>query len=39
MLHKKIHETAEVGIDNVDPMGITEALQSCSQPMSNEELL
>jgi len=28
----------EVGLDNVDPVGITEVLESHSQPLSNEEL-
>jgi len=28
----------EVGLDNVDPVGITEILESHSQPLSNAEL-
>jgi len=36
---KEISETAEVvGLDNVDSVGITEVLESHSQPLSNEEL-
>ena len=38
MLIKEISEIAEVGLDDVDPVGITEVLESHSQPMSNEEL-
>jgi len=39
MLIKEISEIAEeVGLDNVDPMDITEVLESHSQPLSNEEL-
>ena len=38
MLIKEISEIAESGLDNVDPLGITEVLESHSQPMSNEEL-
>jgi len=38
MLIKETREIAEVGLDNVDPMGTTEVLESHSQPMSNEEL-
>ena len=39
MLIKEISEIAEqVGLDNVDPMGITEGLESHCQPLSNEEL-
>ena len=38
MLIKEISKTAEVGLDNADPMGITEVLESHSQPLSNEEL-
>jgi hypothetical protein len=39
MLIKGISEIAEeVGLDNVDPLGITEVLESHSQPLSNEEL-
>jgi len=37
---KEISKIAEeVGLDNVDPVGITEVLESHSQPMFNEELL
>jgi len=36
---KVINKTAEeVGLDNVDPVGITEVSESHSQPLSNEEL-
>jgi len=38
MLIKEISKTAEVGRDNVDPVGISEVLESHSQPLSNEEL-
>ena len=39
MLIKEIREVAEeVGPDSVDPVGITEVLESHSQPLSNEEL-
>ena len=39
MLIKEISEISEaVGLDNVDPVGITEVLESHSQPLSNEEL-
>ena len=38
MVIKEISKTAEVGLDNVDPVGITEVLESHSQPLSNEEL-
>jgi len=39
MLIKEISEIAEeVGLDNVDPVCITEVLESHSQPLSNEEL-
>ena len=39
MLIKEISEIAEqVGLDNVDPVGITEDLESHCQPLSNEEL-
>jgi len=39
MLIKEICETTEVvGLDNVDPVGITELLESHSQPLSSEEL-
>jgi len=39
MLIKKISEIAEeVGLDNVDPVGNTDVLESHSQPLSNEEL-
>ena len=39
MLIKEISEIAEkVGLENVDPMGITEVLETYSQPLSNEEL-
>ena len=35
---KEISETAEVGLNNVDSVGITEDLKSHSQPLSNEEI-
>jgi len=39
MLIKEISKIAEViGLNNVDPMGITEASEIHSQPLSNEEL-
>jgi len=39
MLIKEISKTAEeVVLDNVDPVGITEVLESHSHPLSNEEL-
>ena len=39
MLIKEISEIAEeVGLDNVDTVGITEVLETHSQPLSNEEL-
>ena len=39
MLIKEISKTAEkVGLDSADPVGITEVLESHSQPLSNEEL-
>ena len=39
MLIKEISEiTDEVGFDSVDPVGITEVLESHSQPLSTEEL-
>jgi hypothetical protein len=47
MLIKEISETVEVGLDNVDAVGITEVLESHSQPevleshsqpMFNEEI-
>ena len=39
MVIKEISEiTEEVSLDNVDPMDITEVLESHSQPLSNEEL-
>jgi len=39
MLIKEISEIAEdVGLDNVDLVGVTEVLESHSQPLSNEEL-
>ena len=38
MVIKEISKTAEVGLDNADPVGITEVLESQSQPLSNEEL-
>jgi len=37
MLVKEISEKAEVGLDNVDAVGITEVLESHSQPVFNEE--
>jgi len=36
MLIREISEIAEVGLDNVDPLGITEVLESHSLPLSNE---
>jgi hypothetical protein len=38
MLLRQISEIAEVGLHNVDLVGITEASESHSQPPSNEEL-
>jgi hypothetical protein len=39
MLIKEISKIAEeFGLDNVDPLGITEVLESHFQPLSNEEL-
>ena len=39
MLIKEISEiTEDVGLDNVDLVGVTEVLESHSQPLSNEEL-
>jgi len=38
MVIKEISEIAEVGLDNVDPVGITNVLENHSQPWSNEEL-
>ena len=39
MLINVISEIAEeVGLDNVDPMNITEVLESHSQPLYNEKL-
>jgi len=38
MLIKEISEIAEVGLDKVDPVGITEVAESHSQPLSIEEL-
>ena len=39
MLIKGIGEIAEdAGLDNVDPVGIIEILESHPQPLSNEEL-
>ena len=39
MMVKEISEiTEEFGLDIVDPVGITEVLESHSQPLSNEEL-
>jgi len=38
MLIKEISKIAkEVGLDNVDPVGITEVLESHSHPLSNKE--
>ena len=37
MLIKEIRESVEVGLDNVDTVGITEILESHSKPLSNEE--
>ena len=40
MLIKEISKIAEeVGLGNVDPVGITEVLESPSQPLSNAELI
>jgi len=40
MLSKEISKIAEeVGLGNVDPVGITEVLESHSQPLSNAELI
>jgi len=39
ILIKEIREiTEEVGLDNVDPVGVTEVSESHSQPLSSEEL-
>jgi hypothetical protein len=39
MLIKEISEVAEeVGLDNVDPVVMTQGVGSYSQPLSNEEL-
>jgi len=38
MLIKEISEIAEVGLHSVDPMGITEVLESHSHPQSKEKL-
>jgi len=39
MVIKEISEITEVvSLDNFDPTGITEVLESHSQPLSNEEL-
>jgi len=39
MLIKEISEISEeVALDNVDPVGNTDVLESHSQPLSNEEL-
>jgi hypothetical protein len=38
MLIKEISEIAEVGLHNVDPMGITEVSKIHFQSLSNEEL-
>jgi len=38
MLIKEISKIAEVSLESVDPTGITEVLESHSQPLSNEEL-
>jgi len=39
MLIKEISKIKEeVGLDNVDPLGITEVLESHSQPLSSEVL-
>jgi hypothetical protein len=36
MLIKEISEIADEGLDNVHTVGITEVLESHSQPLSNE---
>ena len=38
MVFKEISEITEASLDNVDPMHITEVLESHFQPLSNEEL-
>jgi hypothetical protein len=38
LIKEKSKIAKEVGLDNVDPMGISEVLGSHSQPPSNEEL-
>ena len=38
LLIKEISEIAEVGLDSVDPVGITEVLESHPQLLSNEEI-
>jgi len=38
MLIKEISKIAEVGLDSVNPVGITEVLESHSQPLCSEEL-
>ena len=39
LLIREISEiTEEIGLDSVDPVGITEVLESHTQPLSNEEL-
>jgi len=38
MLIREIRKIAEVDLDNVDPVGITEVSESHSQPLSSEEL-
>jgi hypothetical protein len=38
MLIKEVNKIVEVGLDNVDPVNITEVLESHSQQLSNKEL-
>jgi len=38
MLIEEVSEITEEGLDNVDTVGITEVLESHSQPLSSEEL-
>jgi len=39
VLIKEISEIAEVGLDNVDPVGITGVLESHSQPVAYPGIL